>query len=134
MDEIALGDPRFVFDLRNGREPRPLTAARVRRFLEAALSADPGNVEARVALAEHELDRGHPERVLALLQPVLAQAEEAPRLALMQARALEALGEKARAHTLVEETFRRHADVPRVVRAAVSISPLPGGVMVSIAR
>jgi hypothetical protein len=31
----VLGDPRFVFDLRNGREPRPLTVARVRAFLEA---------------------------------------------------------------------------------------------------
>ncbi len=31
----VMGDPRFVFDLRNGREPRPLTVARVRAFLEA---------------------------------------------------------------------------------------------------
>jgi len=31
----AMGDPRFVFDLRNGREPRPRTIARIRRFLEA---------------------------------------------------------------------------------------------------
>ena len=30
----AVGDPRFVFDLRRGREPRPITAARVRAFLE----------------------------------------------------------------------------------------------------
>ncbi len=27
-------DPRFVFDLRKGREPRPATEARVRAFLE----------------------------------------------------------------------------------------------------
>jgi len=32
----AMGDPRFVFDLRNGREPRPQTIARIRHFLEAA--------------------------------------------------------------------------------------------------
>ena len=31
----AVGDPRFVFDLRNGREPRPQTVARVRAYLEA---------------------------------------------------------------------------------------------------
>ena len=31
----ALRDPRFVFDLRSGREPRPQTIARVRAFLEA---------------------------------------------------------------------------------------------------
>ena len=32
----AMGDPRFVFDLRNGREPRPRTVERIRRFLETA--------------------------------------------------------------------------------------------------
>jgi len=31
----VVGDPRFVFDLRNGREPRPRTVARVRAYLEA---------------------------------------------------------------------------------------------------
>lgn len=31
----AVGDPRFVFDLRKGREPRARTVARVRAFLEA---------------------------------------------------------------------------------------------------
>jgi 2,4-dienoyl-CoA reductase-like NADH-dependent reductase (Old Yellow Enzyme family) len=30
----ALRDPRFVFDLRNGREPRQMTVTRVRAFLE----------------------------------------------------------------------------------------------------
>lgn len=29
----AMGDPRFVFDLRNGRDPRPRTVARVRAYL-----------------------------------------------------------------------------------------------------
>jgi len=32
----AMGDPRFVFDLRNGRDPRPGTVERVRAYLEAA--------------------------------------------------------------------------------------------------
>jgi hypothetical protein len=32
----AMGDPRFVFDLRNGREPRPATVRRVLAFLETA--------------------------------------------------------------------------------------------------
>jgi hypothetical protein len=31
----VMGDPRFVFDLRNGRDPRPGTVARVRAYLEA---------------------------------------------------------------------------------------------------
>ena len=30
----AVGDPRFVFDLRNGRDPRPRTVARVLAYLE----------------------------------------------------------------------------------------------------
>ncbi len=30
------GDPRFVFDLRRGREPRPATAARVIAFITEA--------------------------------------------------------------------------------------------------
>lgn len=32
----VLGDPRFVLDLRNGRDPRPRTVARVRAFLQEA--------------------------------------------------------------------------------------------------
>jgi hypothetical protein len=32
----AVGDPRFVFDLRNGRDPRPSTVERVKAYLEAA--------------------------------------------------------------------------------------------------
>ena len=35
----ALGDPRFVFDLRRGREPRPRTEQRVRAFLDAFLES-----------------------------------------------------------------------------------------------
>ena len=30
----AMGDPRFVFDLRNGLEPRARTEQRVRAYLE----------------------------------------------------------------------------------------------------
>ena len=30
----VMGDPRFVFDLRNGREPRPETIRRVLAFLD----------------------------------------------------------------------------------------------------
>lgn len=31
----ATGDPRLVFDLRRGREPRPATVARVQAFIAA---------------------------------------------------------------------------------------------------
>ena len=33
----VVGDPRFVFDLRNGRDPRPRTVARVRAYLQEAI-------------------------------------------------------------------------------------------------
>lgn len=32
----AVGDPRFVLDLRRGREPRPATVRRVQLYLERA--------------------------------------------------------------------------------------------------
>nr|WP_310523935.1 hypothetical protein [Polymorphobacter sp.] len=38
--EVA-GDPRFVFDLRRGREPRPATAKRVIAFIAATETAGP---------------------------------------------------------------------------------------------
>jgi 2,4-dienoyl-CoA reductase-like NADH-dependent reductase (Old Yellow Enzyme family) len=38
----AVRDPRFVFDLRLGREPRPVTEQRVRAFLEAHQPQGPG--------------------------------------------------------------------------------------------
>jgi hypothetical protein len=40
--EVA-GDPRFVFDLRKGREPRPATRDRVLAFIAAAQTADPAS-------------------------------------------------------------------------------------------
>ncbi len=36
----AAGDPRFVFDLRRGREPRPATVARVIAFINGCENAD----------------------------------------------------------------------------------------------
>jgi hypothetical protein len=37
------GDPRFVFDLRRGREPRPATAARVLAYIADAETRDAAN-------------------------------------------------------------------------------------------
>lgn len=34
----VMGDPRFVFDLRNGREPRERTVTRVRTILKEAIN------------------------------------------------------------------------------------------------
>lgn len=38
------GDPRFVFDLRNGREPRPVTQARVLAFIASTEASPPREV------------------------------------------------------------------------------------------
>jgi hypothetical protein len=35
LGRLAVGDPRFVFDLRSGREPRPATEQRVQSWLDA---------------------------------------------------------------------------------------------------
>lgn len=35
----VVGDPRFVFDLRNGREPREKTSARVHHWLDGQETA-----------------------------------------------------------------------------------------------
>jgi 2,4-dienoyl-CoA reductase-like NADH-dependent reductase (Old Yellow Enzyme family) len=32
----VMGDPRFVFDLRKGREPKPQTIEKVKAYLESA--------------------------------------------------------------------------------------------------
>jgi tetratricopeptide (TPR) repeat protein/transglutaminase-like putative cysteine protease len=93
-----------------------------RQFLEAAVRVAPESASARLALAEHELDRGHPERVPPLLKPVLEKAPEEAGAWLTLARAHEALGESARAHLMVEETFQRMPRIPRVVRAAIAAS------------
>ncbi|WP_224361087.1 DUF3857 domain-containing protein [Hyalangium versicolor] len=93
-----------------------------RQFLEAAIKADPDSGSARVELAEHELDRGHPERVPPLLEPVVKKTPEYGSAWLTLARAYEALGESARAQLMVEETFRRLPRLPKVVRAAAAAS------------
>ncbi|HVG63878.1 MAG TPA: DUF3857 domain-containing protein [Hyalangium sp.] len=93
-----------------------------RKFLEAALKVAPNSAGARQAMAEHELDRGHPERVPPLLTPVVEKMPEAGSASLVLARAYELLGESARAQVMVEEAFRRLPQVPRVVRAAASAS------------
>lgn len=40
----ATGDPRFVFDLRRGREPRPHMAAKVLGFIAHTEAASPAQV------------------------------------------------------------------------------------------
>lgn len=50
----ALGDPNFVFNLRDGREPRPKTLARVLAFIDAREQAHAAQLRA--------LEAGEPAR------------------------------------------------------------------------
>jgi len=47
------GDPRFVFDLRRGREPRPATEAKVRAFMLRETTMW-GHVKVRGQISEGE--------------------------------------------------------------------------------
>ncbi|MBF5046586.1 DUF3857 domain-containing protein [Aggregicoccus sp. 17bor-14] len=99
-----------------------------RRFLERALAAAGGpggglrSVDARVALAEHELRQDHPERALPLLEGAVRDAPDSASARLMLARALEALGEQPRSQALLEESLQRLPRQPSVVRAAARAS------------
>ncbi|MFL5348119.1 MAG: DUF3857 domain-containing protein [Hyalangium sp.] len=92
------------------------------QYLEAALKAAPDSAEARLELAEYELDRSHPDRVLPLLQPVVEKTPELGSAWVTLARAYESLGENARAQVMVEDAFRRMPRIPGVVRAAAASS------------
>ncbi|OJT16357.1 cell division protein FtsK [Archangium sp. Cb G35] len=105
-----------------------------RGFLEAALRADPTSTQARVALAEFELERGHPERVLELLKPVVELSPDSAPARLTLARAYEMLGESARAQVMVEETLQRLPRIPRVVRNAAAAARMVDRPQESIAR
>ncbi len=69
--EVA-GDPRFVFDLRRGREPRASTAARVQAFIAAR--EDSGRDAAR------DLGRGTKESgTAAVVRPALRSGMQGAR-------------------------------------------------------
>jgi hypothetical protein len=42
LGRAAVGDPRFVFDLRRGRTPRPGTEQRVRDWMRAYAAGEAG--------------------------------------------------------------------------------------------
>jgi len=52
------GDPRFVFDLRRGREPRPATEAKVRAFMLRQFSAREQGVEPLPYAAKGKISAG----------------------------------------------------------------------------
>lgn len=91
-----------------------------RRFLEAALKLDPKHPFARLALAQHELGRDHPEVGLRLAEGLLTDFPLFAPAFVTKVRALDALGEKVRAVRTAEDAFAKLPHVPSVAREAVS--------------
>ncbi len=93
-----------------------------RRFIEAAVAAAPSWAPARLALAQHELSRGHPERALPLAQALAKEFPTSGPLRLTELRALEALGEGARAQASLEGAVKALPGSPLVVREGARLS------------
>lgn len=91
-----------------------------RRFLNAALAADPDSFMAEVLLAHLELQQGHPERTLRGAEALIAKH---PRLAvahLLRNRALNALGDGARASTTLAAALKAQPHNPTLVRESAN--------------
>lgn len=90
-----------------------------RRLLHAALKVAPEDARVRLAIADLELLRDHPERALPHVEGVLAATPLHTGARLLQLRAHEALGEPARASVLLEEALRSSPRSPALLREAV---------------
>lgn len=93
-----------------------------RKYLARALEADPTSPLARNALAQHELDRNHPDRALAILDPLVKDYPRFSAARLNRARAYSALEQWPRAVRETEEAFRRSPQIPIVVREAAHVA------------
>jgi tetratricopeptide (TPR) repeat protein len=93
-----------------------------RRYLEAALAASPGHPAASAALARHLLTRDYPRRALAVLDAALERSPGSFPLSLLKARALDDLGQRRQAASLVESLARDFPDRPDVVREAARLA------------
>ncbi|HYX92353.1 MAG TPA: DUF3857 domain-containing protein, partial [Myxococcaceae bacterium] len=86
-----------------------------RAFLVRALEAAPQSPLARLALAQHELDRRHPDRSREILERLVQQYPRFAGARLALAATYAALDEWPRAARLVEETLRQAPQLPRAV-------------------
>ncbi len=93
-----------------------------RRFLEAALALDEGHALARVLLGQHELAAERPARALAHARLLRARAPRFGPGLVLHVRALDALGQKAAAHRVLEEAYAGLHHLPAVAREAVASS------------
>src|SRR5262249_44625009 len=93
-----------------------------RRYLDAALRADPTSPTARWSIAQHELHRGHPELALRLSERLMLEYPKFARPWMVAMRAHDALGEWPQAAALTERAFQQFPYLPFVAREAASAS------------
>lgn len=93
-----------------------------RRFIDAALAADPKHAFARLALAQLELAHEHPQRALQLAEALLAEKPLFAPAIVVKLHALNALDAKTEAFRVAEDAFRALHLVPPIVREAVAAS------------
>jgi predicted Zn finger-like uncharacterized protein len=91
--------------------------AEAEQAFEAAATADPRLVEARLGLARHRLRRGDAAGAVAALDPVGAQAAALPALGALRIRALSAAGRALDASSLAEQALRAHPGEPALLLA-----------------
>jgi len=97
-------------------------ANRRRRYLEAALRADPSSPTARWSMAQHELHRGHPQLALRLSEQLMREYPKFAQPWMVATRAQDALGEWPQAAALTESAFQQFPHLPYVAREAASAS------------
>jgi len=93
-----------------------------RRYLDAALRADPSSAAARLGLAQHELGRGHPELALQVAEQLVTDYPNFAGPWLVAIRALDTLGDWPKAAEMIERAFRNFPHRPQVAREAASAS------------
>jgi predicted Zn finger-like uncharacterized protein len=99
-----------------GQDPQPALAA-AEAELEQAIKEDPDEVEARVALARFELDRGASQKAVQALEPIAGRAASDPRIADARARALARQGRVLDALALLDSAIAKRPGDARLLSA-----------------
>lgn len=93
-----------------------------RAHLQRALALEPSNPFARLFLAQHELSMEHPDLALTQAQALRKDFPDFAPAALVEARALDALGQRVAALEAVEAAFLKLKNVPALAREAAAVS------------
>lgn len=93
-----------------------------RRAIDRAVVAAPKSPHVRLALAQHELNREHPDVALRLASELIKDSPNFAPAYLVKIRALDNLGSGVTAAKVAEEAFARLPLVPAIAREAVAQS------------